>query len=966
MRLPFLEDLIRKTPPDQLVSALQLTPFDELMVIHLDTGRYESRFHREGKFYSPVLDGTFASLMKYSADHLVYPDDRNLHAAFLDLSTIQARMAAASPPGLLNAEIRYLSMDGNWLSMAHLLLYGASYGLPENQVYFYLYDIRELDRRINGSTDNRVVTEHMLNLMPDILTEEQFFAIAQERLPSLEGTWCMIAVDIKHFKLFKELNGQENGDALLIRFAEILQSLAQRKDGIAGYRGQDDFGLLIPFDKGAMDRLFAELCKAIESLSSSRGFFPVLGICLIDETGHNALELFNRAALTAEEIKDDLQAHIRIYEPEAHQRHLEEFRILADFNTALKSGEIQFFVQPQVNVTNGSVVGMESLARWRRSDGSYVPPTVFVPVLEKYGIIGNLDFFIWESVCKWIRHLIDSGIRPVPVSVNVSRIDLFVIDVPATLRSLVEKYQLPEKILEVEITESAYVDDSDRVRAAVAELRKEGFPVLMDDFGSGYSSLNMLRSMNMDINKLDAQFLHFSMGDELKGISILESVINMTKTLGTPLIVEGVESPELVQYLSDMNIRYMQGFYFYRPMPPERFETILADPGKADYDGISFHGNDSLRIREFLDGNIYSDAMLNNILGPVAFYCFRDNNVDIVRYNQPFLHMIGLPVKQLESRRSGILESFYPEDREPFVMMLENAKNDRINGARGHFRIYKPNMSLFWMQIHVYFLRSAEEGGDLFYASCQDITELQYVNYDLPGGYYRSSLDNGFELQYISHGMEDLLGFTAEEIREEFDNKLINMIHPEDAPRVIEESNRIRAGGSASISPYRIRHKDGSWRYVMDQCRLTDRFGVICWQSVLLDITEVMILRNSMSLLKTYSTDCIIFVKREGDRLATQIAVYGLGDYLHLSEEEFARELKDGDLGSKWIQTDEKLADQILAHYDDPSVLNGVYTIKRTDGHEYPLHMRFNRIHDQDSPAECIISLFTVAHRGIE
>jgi hypothetical protein len=147
---------------------------------------------------------------------------------------------------------------------------------------------------------------------------------------------------------------------------------------------------------------------------------------------------------------------------------------------------------------------------------------------------------------------------------------------------------------------------------------------------------------------------------------------------------------------------------------------------------------------------------------------------------------------------------------------------------------------------------------------------------------------------------------------------------------------------------------------------LTDRFGVICWQSVLLDITEVTILRNSMSLLKTYSTDCIVFVKREGDRLNTQIAVYGLGDYLHLSEEEFARELKDGDLGSKWIQTDEKLADQILAHYDDPSVLNGVYTIKRTDGHEYPLHIRFNRIHDQDSPAECIISLFTVAHRGIE
>lgn len=165
-----------------------------------------------------------------------------------------------------------------------------------------------------------------------------------------------------------------------------------------------------------------------------------------------------------------------------------------------------------MNVASGAIVGAESLARWRRGDGSFVPPTVFVPVLEKYGIIGNLDSFIWESVCQWIRHLLDEGVRPVPVSVNVSRIDLFVMDVPAVLRGLIEKYHLPKKILEVEITESAYVDDSDRVKAAVADLRKSGFSVLMDDFGSGYSSLNMLRSMNMDIIKLDAQFLRFATG----------------------------------------------------------------------------------------------------------------------------------------------------------------------------------------------------------------------------------------------------------------------------------------------------------------------------------------------------------------------------------------------------------------------------------------------------------------------
>ena len=850
MRLPFLDDIIRLTSPSELVNCLMHTPFDELTVIDLSTGKYRSHFHRDGKVFSPVLDGTFEALTRYSVDHLVYPDDRELYRAFLDLSTIRARLKTASPAGMLSAEIRYLSMDGNWLPMAHLLLSGTAFGLPENQVYFYLFDIREMEHRLNGAGDSRDDTEHLLFLMHDILNEEQFFALAQERLPSLVGTWCMIAVDIKHFKLFKELNGQENGDSLLIRFAEILMLLAQERGGLAGYRGQDDFGLLLPYDVQMIDRLFGDLCRAIDTLSSARGFFPVLGICLIDETDHDALDLFNRAALTAEEIKDDLQSHIRIYDPEAHQRHVEEFRILTAFNQALKSGEITFFLQPQVDVSSGAIVGAESLARWRQPDGVYVPPTVFVPILEKYGIISNLDQYVWEAVCRWLRKLLDDGIRPVPVSVNVSRIDLMGMDVPKVLLELTRKYSVPVKLLEAEITESAYVADFDRVHSAVAELRKHGFAVLMDDFGSGYSSLNMLRSLNMDIIKLDAQFLHFNQGEELRGISILESVINMTKTLTTPLIVEGVESPDLVNYLSDMNIRYMQGFFFYRPMPAPRFEALLAEKGRVDYGGIVFHGNDPLRVREFLDGSVYSDAMLNNILGPIAFYSLRGDVVNIVRYNQQFLHMIGISLKDLESRRHDILDFFYPEDREPFLRMLERARADRINGAEGHFKIYLPDQTVFWIYIRVYFLQESEEGDALYYASCRDMT-------------------------------------------------------------------------------------------------------------------EVAVLRQNMDLLKTYSTDCMIFGNRHGNRIDCQIAVYGLKDYLGVTEEAFARELAAGDLASDRIQTDSPLIDQVLTNYDDPSVLNGVYTIVRRDGNTFRIHIRFNRIHDPLSPVEFIFSLFSVADHGI-
>ena len=965
MQLPFLNDIIRNSPPEALSERLLLTPFDELISVDLTTGRYHSRFHHEGKFFLPVINDTIQNLNQYLSDHTVHPDDRNLHRAFMDPNTLPARLANANPAGMLTCEFRCLSMDGNWLTTGHLLLSGARYGLPEGQMNIYVYDMVEMGRRLNGMPTGQDATEHLLGLMPNILTEEQFFAMAQERLPHLEGTWAMVAVDIKHFKLFKELNGQANGDSLLVRFAEILLACSSALNGLSGYRGQDDFALLVPFDKTVIDKLFNDLCRAIDSLSSSRGFFPVLGICLIDETGHNALELFNRAALTAEEIKDDLQSHIRIYEPEAHQRHVEEFRILTDFNAALQSGEISFFLQPQVDVSSGAVVGAESLARWRRADGRYIPPQVFVPVLEKYGIVTNLDSYLWESVCRWLRCLIDKGIRPVPVSVNVSRIDLFAVNVPEVLQSLMKKYALPRGILEVEITESAYVNDAEQVRLSVAELQKHGFKVLMDDFGSGYSSLNMLRTVNVDIIKLDAQFLHLSIGDELKGISILESVINMTKTLSTPLIVEGVESRELIDYLADMNIRYMQGFYFHRPMPADRFEALIAEPGRADYGGITFHGNDPLRVREFLDGSIYSDAMLNNILGAVAFYSFRDGNVDIIRYNQQFVHVVGLPLNILETRRMQILQYIHPEDREPFIDMLRNAREDRINGAVGHFRVYKPNVSIVCMQVRVYFLRQDENGASLYYASCQDITELQYINQDLPGAYYRATLEGGYEFLYVSRGFEELTGYTAQEIQDSFGNRLINMIHPEDRNRVVEESDRIRAGSSVTLSPYRLCRNDGSWRSVLDQSRITDRFGEICWQSILLDITDLLSLQRSMELLKKYSTDCIVFVNRQGPRLECQLAVYGLAEYLGVDEAAFSRALQKGDLGSQWIRTDRRLSDQIIENYEDPSILNGIYTLDLPGGRSARVHMRFHRVPEENGTAECIVSIFAVADNGI-
>ena len=954
--LAFISRLIRETPAGRLLERLNLTAFDELLDIDLETGKFVSRYHADGKFFTPVSQGSFSQLLEYAFAHMVHPEDQNEHRALMNAADMEKRLRESEIPGILNGVIRYLGLDGNWHRMHHLLIGGEAYGLRPHQVYFYLYDIQDIrDRELGQHTEAEEASERMRSMLPQMDSEAVFFSMSEEMMKRQDiRQWCMVAVDVKHYKLFRELNGQEKGERLLIRFGEILHETAERLGGLACYRGQDDFGLLIPFEQKQIDRLFSQLSDEISQLSGTSGFFPVLGICMAEEEEADAMEVFNRAALTAEEIKDDLRYHIRVYDPKVHEQHVEEFRLLAEFQEALETDDIFFHVQPQVDISTDRIVGAESLARWKGKNGTFVSPARFVPILEKYGAVMDLDLRVWEEVCRWLRSLLDRGLRPVPVSVNVSRLNIYTVDVPAILSGLIEKYSLPAELLKVEITESAYVDDSERVRENITQLRKKGFRVMMDDFGSGYSSLNMLRTVSVDVIKLDAQFLRFSIGEEQRGINILESVINMTKSLSTPIIVEGVETRELVQFLRDMGCRYMQGFYYYRPMPVEQFETLLQDPAKMDYRGIIPQQNQQMHTREFLDENLYSDAMLNNILGPVAFYSRRGEDIDIIRFNQQFVELVGLDPKVLEERRVHIQQFFYPEDLNKFYRMLDTAAQDRINGASGMFRIFKPNGTLLWMQLRVYLLRSEEEQ-DTFYGSARDMTELQYINQDLPGGYYRATLRDGYEFLYISDTLLRMLGYSREEIRNRFDNRLEPMIHPEDRQRVRMESEEILAGNLQDVSPFRVLSRDGTYLYMIDQSRVTDQYGVPCWQSVMIDITEVMTLRNRMHLIEKYSTDCILFIKDLHRPENAEMACYGLEEFLGISQTEFERQFRNRKMRIR-SRNGEELYHLLLGREKEFTALNGVYTIELEGGGGGKCHVRLNRIHGGEQDVDCIIS----------
>ena len=958
MALPFLDDLISRLPGNQVISSLTYTPYDELVVLDLKSGQYESRYHTDGKFFTPVNGGVFQSLLDYVFSNLIHPDDAEAYRIFMNVSDMRSRLSVSNPVGILTGRFRFLTLSNEWRLMESLLISGPEFGLSDNIVYNYLFDVEEFRLREQGMyMDLALPAQHLLSQMPEQITESSFFTMVQERLSrSLVGRWCLIAIDIKHYKLFKELNGQEKGEKLLIRFAEILHQAAQETDGLSCYRGQDDYALLFPFDKFRIDRLFSDLCRAIDALTGASGFFPTFGIAAIDEdSGATVLDLFNRAALTAEEIKDDLQFHMRVYDPKTHERHVEEFRLISEFQNAMQTGEISFYLQPQCRVSGGKIIGAESLARWRRQDGTFISPAFFIPVLEKYGIVTDLDQFIWESVCSWLRGIIGRGLKPVPISVNVSRIDMFSMNVADHLSSLLEKYGLPVSLLKVEITESAYVDDSEQVKKTISDLRTKGFQVLMDDFGSGYSSLNMLRSTKMDVIKLDAQFLHFNAGEEQKGINILESVINMTKSLSTPIIVEGVDTPELVRYLSDLGCRYMQGFYFYRPMPGEQFARLLENPDRIDYTGIRQPIHEQVHLQEFLEGSIHSDAMLNNILGPVVFYRQTGRDVDIIRFNQQFFRLLELEPEQLEARRRHIQEFFYPDDLDGFFRMLENAKQNRITGDSGSFRIYKPAGGLFWIQLSVYYLRD-ENGSSVFYGSARDITEMLYVNRDLPGGYCRCSTDGQLTLLYISQGFLHMFGYTEDEIRILYNNKLLPMIHPGDRENVLRESDELARGLRFQLSPYRIRHKDGSDRYVADQSSFTDNFGEPCFQSVLVDITQVMKLRNKMSILEKYSTECIIFLRDTEDPATAECVVYGLQNLLKTDRDTFMKYFTEKKIPIV-NASGEKLSELISLHPEEPELINGLYTLCLPGGVEHRMHVRFSPVSGSDQELSCIFTL---------
>lgn len=385
------------------------------------------------------------------------------------------------------------------------------------------------------------------------------------------GERYVICSNIADFKLINELFGRDKGNEILKRQAEIMIETASNNE-VYGRRSDDKFVMII--DKADYDINKLKYCeRQLQKLFDNSVYRMNLcfGIYEIKSDNKESIDaMCDKANIAIQSIKDNYQQLVAFYDESLLTQALREQTIVGEFDEAVDNGEFQMYLQPQVSALNGEVIGSEALVRWVKNDGTIVPPAEFIGIYEKTGIIYRLDRYMWEQAAIKLSEWKAEGITT-NISVNISVKDLYYVDIYKEFTGLVEKYNIDPHRFNIEITESFIMSDVPGIIHKLEKLQKAGFLVEIDDFGSGYSSLNMLKDIKADVLKIDMGFLRETENKQ-RSSAILASIVNMAKRLNMSVITEGVETESQVKFLTELGCDMFQGYYYSKPVSVAEFE----------------------------------------------------------------------------------------------------------------------------------------------------------------------------------------------------------------------------------------------------------------------------------------------------------------------------------------------------------------------------------------------------------
>ncbi|WP_312104388.1 GGDEF domain-containing phosphodiesterase [Lachnoclostridium sp.] len=384
--------------------------------------------------------------------------------------------------------------------------------------------------------------------------------------------YAMIRMDLYRFKTVNEFCGRSQGDALLKHIADCFR-VYESEYSVVGHLRADIFTLCTPYQEMEdLIKIVTSLAEKITSFPISCKLLPAFGIC-ISEYGTDVSLLSDYANLALQTIKGKVFSFYSFYDNDLRKSLMLEKKIENEITTALKEKQLEVHIQPKVNMKTGQIIGGEALVRWKHPVDGYLYPNLYIPVLEKSGYIVDVDIYVWTEVFQFLQKLIESGVTPLPISLNVSRLHEYQKDFVEVLCRLSREYKIPPNLITLEITESALAEDSAFLFQCMGKLQEKGFSFSMDDFGSGYSSMNMLKDEPLDEVKIDRLFLR-NLGSS-KSRTVIRHIISMLAELGLDMIAEGVETKEQEQFLLECGCYKAQGYLYYKPMPLSDFEKLL-------------------------------------------------------------------------------------------------------------------------------------------------------------------------------------------------------------------------------------------------------------------------------------------------------------------------------------------------------------------------------------------------------
>ncbi len=543
------------------------------VVDHTNTLVFEWRKH-EPTYTSPripeLLAGDYNGRRLFEVwreDGVLYPSDRPVFESCL------REMAAGSHSGEMTVRLR--GRDGRfiWCKVTYTCLEDPDVGVR------YIGTINDVDSVTRAEQALRFRAEY--DPLTGAYNMQTFFEKAGRLIRREAGDSCYIVrFDVAGFKGINERFGLDEGDRLLRAIAHLVrENLHKGKETFARLSG-DIFAVCLSGDRQRVREFVEWLSSQINEYTQTYRVLLFFGICPVATRKTPVHVLCDWAFLALKTVKGSDLTNYAFYDGALRQRVLDENYIKDQMHEALEKKQFVLFLQPKVEISTGRIVGAEALARWQHPEDGLILPSRFVPLFERSGFIIRFDEYIWELTCKMLRHWMDKGYRPTPVSINVSRIHFNDDKFCNKLLRLTDKYELPRHLLELELTESAFFESEKNLVRVIRDLQGQGFHFSMDDFGTGYSSLSTLRSLPFNIVKLDRTFISDGPDNE-RGQIVARNTIEMARQLQMNIIAEGVETLEQARFLLSIGCNYAQGYYYARPVDVEGFEVLSFVQEKA-------------------------------------------------------------------------------------------------------------------------------------------------------------------------------------------------------------------------------------------------------------------------------------------------------------------------------------------------------------------------------------------------